>query len=159
MTVDAPLIVRGFVTGVKTIGGRLQDVRIAVEETLKGDKARAVTMRWSFANSTSAEAWKKDGHERLFFLEAGEQGMWALYDAYPYAPVDLVSVDNAPVSSDMTVAKSAGQILDKIKKRLGRQAGNGSVRLDVPEGSQAYSVLWGGSACFLIVPSDEGPFH
>ena len=34
-------------------------------------------------------------------------------------------------------------------------APNQSVQLDVPENSEAYSALWSGSACFLIVPVNE----
>ena len=190
MTVDAPFIVRGVVTDVHTTKGvfveqplwDVQEVTIAIHETLKGSPQQTVTFRWLNSGYESAESWKADGHERLFFLTHGASDYygvdfrqdWVLYGGYPDVPVNLVTVAKVPVAADMTVPKTAEQILGKIKARLeqaakaklpmvsrpdvhvGFDAPNGAVQLEVlPENSEAYAALWSGSACFLIVPADE----
>ena len=191
MTVDAPSIVRGVVTDVHTTKGvfveqplwDVQEVTIAIHETLKGSPQQTVTFRWLNSRYDSAEQWKTDGHERLFFLTHGDPDYygvdltqdWILYGGYPYVPLDLVTVTKAPVAADMTVARTVGQILGKVKARLeqaakvklpmvsrpdvsvgfAHYAPNGAVQLEVPENSEAYAALWSGSACFLIVPADE----
>ncbi|MBI3323899.1 MAG: hypothetical protein HYZ92_01285 [Candidatus Omnitrophica bacterium] len=191
MTVDAPLIVRGVVTEVHTTNGlfaeqplwNVQEVTITIHETLKGSPQQTVTFRWLNSSYESAEQWKADGHERLFFLTHGAPDYygvnltqdWVLYGGYPYVPVDLVTVEKAPVAADMTVAKTADQILGNVKARLEQAANaklpmvsrpdvsvgfahyapNGAVQLEVPQNSEAFTALWNGSSCFLIVPADE----
>ncbi len=186
---DASFIVRGVVTDVHITKGvfveqplwDVQEVTIAIHETLKGSPQQTVTFRWLNSGYESAESWKADGHERLFFLTHGAPDYygvdltqdWVLYGGYPDVPVDLVTVVKAPVAADMTVPKTADQILAKVKARLeqaakaklpmvsrpdvhvGFDAPNGAVQLEVPADSEAYAALWGGSACFLIVPADE----
>ncbi len=189
MAVDAPLIVRGVVTEIRTTKGvfvkqplwDVQEVTIAVHETLKGASQQTVAFRWLNSKYESADAWKADGHERLFFLTHGDPDYygvdltqdWVLYGGYPYVPIDLVTVTKAPVAADMTVAKTADQVLGTVKERLAQAnsklpmvarpdvhvgfayAPNGAVRLEVPETAEAYAALWSGSVCFLIVPADE----
>ena len=191
MTTAAPLIVRGVVTDVKTTSGIfseqplwvVQEVIINVKETLKGPTSPTIQMRWLNSQYESAEQWKTDGHEYLFFLTKGEKDFygvdltndWVLYEGFPYLPIDLVNVNHPPAMANMHVPKDPQEIIKVVKKRLAREkefqrpvvsnpetrvglayyASNGAVQLDVPENSEAYSVLFNGSACFLIVPADN----
>ncbi len=193
MTVEAPVIIRGVVVDVKTSSGLVpqqplwstQEVMVQIQEVLKGDiNQPTLTWLWDNVGFESAELWKTDQQERLFFLKRGSKDYygtdfsqkWVLYDGYPYVPVNIETFDRPPVLANMTTPKMADVILSAVKARLSSlnaadhvlpqvshpeialgfgRTPNGAVTLRVPEDSEAYRVLWSGSSCFLIVPADK----
>lgn len=134
---------------------------------------------------SDAHAWLKSNSEMLFFLVEGKgisygfdfTGSWRMRGDYPTHPIKLTSEEAQIVLSDMRVIKDPQDILQRIRDRVKIISGpnfqpyrvpnpelvssgfftvpNGAVILEVPAESEAWKVLWSGSACYLVVPADE----
>jgi len=160
-----------------------EDVTAAVSEVIKGEyKAGSVTFRWmTYKGHKTAESWRKSGHEILFFLKKGDPSIergryrnrWTLRTRRT-GWVDLDDPGNSAIAASFKVIKTKQEILDIVRKRaallkrkppavradrVGIEPNvftpqKGVIRLDVPFGSEAFRVLYGGSSCFLMVPAD-----
>lgn len=126
---------------------------------------------------TSAQEWMD--RDMIFFLRPGKDegqgvdlsGKWVLAYDYPYGPIDLSAVDKSLiVLADMTVPKSADQIAAVIRRWVKHDLTKFSAWTEegelipkfrhlisrelVPEDSEAFKILWSGSSCYLIVPTN-----
>jgi hypothetical protein len=142
-----------------------------VAETVKGAGAGdALCVGLRDVDEQRFEAWRQGGTDLVLFLTASIQATsfegrvcnhWPLSggDALPFV-VPLDKPGNRVLSaSTFTVLKQRAESLAASRDAVRRLAAAGSPPkaakryfLEVPFGSEAHKVLYGGSACYLYVP-------
>jgi hypothetical protein len=164
MTVDSDVVVRGTVTAAfKRPGGAdgWYDATVKVGEALKGNAA--VEIHVGIGGYLPVDRWRASRADLVLFLNATKNPTESkAIDSLPFQlrnsrhsePAIELGTAKAYTSA-FAVLSTPAEITGAIRASRAAVAVNAH-RLDVTPDSDAYKVLWGGSAVWMWVPVDAG---
>jgi hypothetical protein len=146
-TIEADVIVRGFVTGVKTLRGE-STVTVQIAESLKGGLKQSVL----FVTNLDAKPWQKDKPELLLFLVKVDDGRYVPAPANGSSESLFVLGKHRAYTAAFDVLDKPAEVLAAVRGAT-RSTATAKHRVDLPD-SPAAKALYAGSAVWLFVPVD-----
>lgn len=169
LSCSAEAIVIGKISNLTTERGpgdvTYEDCVVAVEQVLKGDpNARqiAFTLRRIGASPTARPLTKSREGVLLFLSKSKDHGLerrlddrWVPTIHYETPSIIDLSMPLEDIySKEMKIVTDKEELL-KIVREWAKSPVKQSLRWELPYGSPLFRKLYGGSACYLIVPAEE----
>lgn len=139
-----------------------------LNEKLKGEPPQAAASSyWIRAPKGEPAPGVSSGDRFLIFLKPDEKNSLHVATLINLSKPQINGMDSVAINSKFEVLTDPAKILATVRERIKshpaakptkwQEYPNSRFDVEVPHNSPAFSVLWGGSTCYLVVPDDLKP--
>ena len=149
-TIDADVVVRGFVTAVtKSADGFT--VTVQITESIKGGVKKSLQAN---VHMPDAARWNKDHTDLLLFLDTDKKHGHVLRPIHGSDHSAFELGTHRAFTTSFGVLEKPTEVLAAVRTAA-RSTATLSHKVDVPWDTPAMKALWGGSSVFMMVPVDH----
>lgn len=156
------------VTGQNKESAPAFQLSFRLEKTLKGTPPEnSDSSYWMRLSKESPEPIIANGSRFLIFFKPDEKDTPRVAHLINLAAPQLGGMESVAINSKFEVMTDPAKILALVQKRIESHPKALSARwheypasrfdVEVPTGSPAHAILWGGSTCYLLLPEDLKP--
>jgi hypothetical protein len=131
---------------------------LQLTESLKGDPVKKCSAKFSVHVGTAQKTGDtvQESDELIVFFQAKKTYEPAIIHQINLSRPWHAGARFVAVDAKFNVISKRKQIMTLVRFRL-KQPPSKSLQVEIPPDSGAWKALWGGSACFLLVPEDLKP--